>query len=277
MKLKLIFVFIFILLFSFYCNKQKYNEKVILSGTSMITSLVKDLDDDRKVINLIPPSTCPGHFDFKPQDAQDVCRADVFIIQPFQKFLYEKIKKINKNIRLEIITTPDLTIPENYFTALKKMEDILIKNFPGSKEILKKNREKKIQTIRKELKKQKKMLDSLRKKQFKVLTSRFQKSFSRWLGFNIIGTFGSPDNLTINQINSLIKKAQKEKVDYIISNLAGNHNITARILNKTLKKPIIVFSNFPECKSGRSYFLNLWEYNINELKKITESYYKDVH
>jgi len=256
-----------LLIVVFACTQKNSNEKIILAGTSIITSLIKDLNNDIKVINLIPPKQCPGHFDLKPDDAILVAKAEMFIIHPYQKYLFEKIKRINKDIKLGIIKTPDLTIPENYFSALKEMENILKKFYPEYSEVYEKNRIKKIRIIKNEIAQDEKFLESLKKRKFKVVSSKFQKNFSQWLGFEVVATFGSPDSLTMKQINSIIEIAKQKKINFIISNLAGNHNITAKILNKYLNKRIIIFSNFPELNTNKSLFLNLWHYNLSELKK----------
>ncbi len=266
MKFRINFLLILIIFSQITCAYRKQNEKVVLTGTTIITALVKDLNENIDVINLIPPRQCPGHFDLTPSDAFRVSKADIFIIHPYQKYLFKKIKKINKNIKLEIIKTPDLTIPENYFSALKEMEIILKKFYPKYLDTFERNRIKKIKIIKDKISNDKKFLKIIKNKKFKVISSKFQKKFSQWLGFEVVTTFGAPDNLTVKQIDKIIKIAKERNVSFIISNLAGDHNVTAKILNKSLNKRIIIFSNFPELKPNKSLFLNLWEYNLKELK-----------
>ncbi len=146
------------------------------------------------------------------------------------------------------------------------MQNILEKIFPEDSGRFNENRLKTIQIINSKVSNDDRFLQSLKRKNIRVISSKFQDNFSKWLGLGVIETFGGPDNLTIKQINNIINKAKAENIDFIIGNLAGDHMVTAEILSKNLNKPIIAFSNFPELKSNKSMFLNLWNYNISQLE-----------
>jgi len=259
-------IFLFLIFNSFAIAKQDID---IIAGTSILTSLVKDVaGNELKVDTLVLPSQCPASFDLKPDDALKIKNAKLVILHPFQKSYIEKINKINKKVKIEIFQIPDLTIPSNYSYGLYDMRNIIAKHFKKDEKKLTKNLEKAKEAIGKNVSKDLDYINGvLKKRSIKVICSKNQENFAKWLGFNVIATFAGPDAMSPKEISDIIKLGKKQKVKFIIGNLAGNHNETAKIFAKNLNAYLIVLSNFPEFSENESLFLNLWQYNINELKK----------
>ncbi len=162
----------------------------------------------------------------------------------------------------------DLTILSNYTYGLYEMKRILSKYYQNYEKQFDKNLNQKRAKIVEKISSDLKYIDVLRKKAYKVLCSKNQLNFAKWLGFDVVSAFESPDKMSPADISEIIKIAKDKKVKFIIGNLAGNHNETAKLFNHKLKVPVIVLSNFPEENQNESLFLNLWEYNISEIKKF---------
>ncbi|MBN1897771.1 MAG: zinc ABC transporter substrate-binding protein [Spirochaetes bacterium] len=264
------YITLFLLLaFILSCSKERPQGRIVLAGTTMIISLVRDLDPDLAIMNLVPPGQCPGHFDLKPSDALSIRKAAFLMIHPFQKYLVAKIQKINPLIKIHIITSPDLTVPENYFSALKEMETILSRYFPDDSLKIKTNREQTIKTIQQTVEKERSFLERIKKKRIKVIASAFQKGFCEYLGLEVIATFAGLESSGLKQIEKIRRDSKREGIDYIISNRTGDHHPTALVFEKRLNKKIIIFANFPDF-SRDPMFLHLWSGNLEQLKKGLE-------
>lgn len=212
---------------------------------------------------------CPASFDLKPEDALKIKNAKLVILHPFQKNYIEKINKINKKVKIEIFSISDLTIPSNYSYGLYEMRNVIAKHFKKNIKKLNTNLESKREKIGKRVSKDIDYINNvLKKKSIKVICSKNQVNFAKWLGFDVIATFAGPDAMSSKEISDIIKLGKKEKIKFIIGNQAGNHNETAKIFAKNLNASLIVLSNFPDFSENESLFLNLWQYNINELKKF---------
>jgi len=242
---------------------EKIKAPQVIAGTSMIMSLAADVDPGISCALLVPPGQCPGHFDLRPADARMLKKAGLVILHPYQKLLADKIRKINPGIKIEIMKVPDTTVPENYFKALLETAVILNNNIkPGIKNAYVRDRARQIKQY---LEKNSGQVKKIREKKYKVLCSGVQKGFADWLGLEIIGEFGDPEALSVKGAAELIRKGKS--ADFIISNLAGTHDSTASAINKKLKKPVAVLSNFPEIKGKPpiSHYVTLWEYNMGQL------------
>ena len=62
--------------------------------------------------------------------------------------------------------------------------------------------------------------------------------------------------------------AMSKKADFIIGNLAGVHHGTAKAVSEKSGKPLVLFTNFPRPEGEKSWYGNMWDYNLGELKKI---------
>lgn len=250
------------------CVKINNNGHKVLCGSSLILSLVKDCGGDIATSTLIPADVCPGSFDLKPEDATKVIEASIFIIQPFQQGIAEKTLKINPKLIIEIIKTPDMTIPENYFKGLQEAAKVLGKYFPAKVGQFSQHLNSKINEIRMAVMADTDFLQRVRKMNIRVIASTFHVVTAQYLGFDVEGTFEGPETLKPASLSKLIATAKSKTVSLIISNLTGTHDLTADIINKKLKLPKAVFKVFPTEVTGNNMFLHLWSYNIKQLKSI---------
>ena len=249
MKKLLVLIFAVIIL-TVSCVKISNNGHKVLCGSSLILSLVKDCGGDIATSTLIPADVCPGSFDLKPEDATKVMEASVFIIQPFQQGIAEKTLKINPKLVIEIIKTPDMTIPENYFKGLQETEVILEKYFPAKAGQFSQSINSKINEIRMTVMADTDFLQRVRKMNIRVIASTFHIVTARYLGLDVAGTFEGPETLKPAGLSKLIATAKSRTVTLIISNLTGTHDLTAEILNKKLKLIKVVFKIFPTETTG---------------------------
>ena len=247
------------------CVKTTVLHDKVLCGSSIIYSLVKDCGCIDAAV-LVPADVCPGSFDLKPEDAAKIKSAAIFLIQPFQQPLAEKAMKINPKITVETIKTDDMTVPENYFRGMQETSAALGRHFPGKAAQFSAGANSRITEIRNSVINDMGYIQKVRKRNIYVLASGFQAATAVYLGLNVAGVFGGPESLRPSDINALLKTARSKHVSLIISNMTGTHDSAADILNKSLGVKKAVFIVFPGESGNASMFLNLWQYNLNQLK-----------
>jgi len=86
------------------CTPAKTSQLKVVTSTSMMAQAVERVGGDNvDVVNIIPPAQCPGQFDIKPGDIQELAEADLFLLHGWQgeKFAQKLIDSANN---------PDLTV-----------------------------------------------------------------------------------------------------------------------------------------------------------------------
>lgn len=262
---KKVLILFFCLLFITGCIKKETGD-FVLCGTTIISSMVRDISGENKIKTLIPHLVCPGTYDLKPDDAKKISNAKILILHPFQKYLTDKILKINKKTMVFYITSSNLNTPDGYINGLNEILNFLSKRFPDKKQHYLKNNQIIRLKIKAKMTENIKLINEIKDKKIKVLTSIHQKSFCEYLGLQVVATFSGPDSLKIQDASKIIKLAKNEKVRYIISNLTGDNDITADILNKELKIKKIILMYFPAEEGMDSYFFNVYNYNLEQIK-----------
>lgn len=260
------FFILLVALFIFAGCIKKETEEVILCGTSIISSLVRDITGQENTKTLIPHLACPGTYDLKPEDAKKIMASRIIILHPFQKYLADKILNINKNIKIVYLMASDLNTPDGYINGLNEIQNFLSETFPDKKnQYLKNNEEIKLK-IKSKVAGDILFINKIKNKKIKVLASIHQKAFCEYLGLEVLSVFSGPDSLKPKDAMSIIQKAKNNKVRYIISNLTGDNDITADILNKQLNVKKIVLIYFPAQEGVDTWFFNVYNYNIEQIK-----------
>jgi zinc transport system substrate-binding protein len=220
-------------------------------------------------VNLIPPESCPGTFDIKPDDAAKIKSARIFMYHPFQSYLLEKVRKINPGITAQVIKSDPLTTPEGYFNGLAETESVLGAMYPKKLAQFDRNRQDVIDAIMQHVADENAYVNFARKEKFRAAVSVFQKDFIEYLGFTAVTVFASSSQLSAPQISAMVNGAKAQGAKYIISNLTGDNDTTAEIINRPLRLKKAVLVCFPGTGGDKSYFINLWDYNIARLKQLT--------
>ena len=267
MKIKKIALVLSAMLLTAGCSLDGPPKTGVLCGTSMIFSLVKDCGAGLENSLLIPSEACPGGYDLRPGDAEKIKKAAIFLIHPYQKDLAEKASKINPRIKTVVITTPDLTIPENYFRGLQETAAVLCAQFPPKSGEIISSMNSAMSAIRERVIDDSAYLMKLRNRKIKVLSCGIQAEAAKYMGFVPVYVFGDVEKLRPKDISDAVAAGRKNGVSFIISNLTGSQDASADAINKGLKIKKITLSDFPGITAANtSLFLSLWEYNLSMIK-----------
>ena len=221
----------------------------VVTSTSLLAFIVEQIGDDTlEVVNIIPPTQCPSHFDVKPGDIQKLSEADIFFMHGWQgeKFTTDLITSA-ENPSLTVVKVDmqgNWMTPSVQIKATDKLISELCQIDPDNCPIYEESAIKYQTTISRKGDELKDILSKVNTSKVNVLCAEQQAGFVKWAGLNIAGTFGRPDSLTPQVIKELVDKGRAEDVTLIIDNLQSGPDAGASIAEE-LGCNRIILSNFP--------------------------------
>ena len=247
---------------------------VVVASTTMIGSMLELIAGDALQVQvLIPPASCPGHFDLKPRDAAGLSRAALIIRHDYQSYLDRKLKSQNPDLVVEVLNSPGhLVIPQVYLQALAQVKDILSAHFNELSSLFRKNFEVARRRLLDTEQQARKRIDQADLAGVKVLASFWQAEFLDWVGMEVCASFtNSPDELSVLRLKELVQIAAEKDVAFVAGNLHGGGEAVARGIAAEIGRPVCLLSNFPGTSERNSNYFDLLLDNISLLAQARES------
>jgi len=231
------------------CSSETTSKLKVVTSTSLIAQIVERVGGDMvDVVNIIPPAQCPGHFDIKPGDIQKLADADLFFLHGWQgeKFSQDLIASANN---------PDLTVVKidllgNWMTPPVQQEAtetitaaLCQADTENSAAYQQSAAEYKNKIAAKEAEIKAK-LAQVNLSRVNVICAEMQAGFVKWVGFNIVASYGRPDSLTPQLVKGLVDTGRRVGITLIIDNLQSGKDAGAGIAEELGCKRVIL-SNFP--------------------------------
>ena len=251
------------------CAPAETAQLKVVTSTSLISQIVEQVGGDKvTVVNIIPAAQCPGHFDVKPGDIQKLADARLFIIHNWQgeKFSEDLIASANN----DNLTVVKIELPGNWMTppvqrdATDKIAAALAQIDPDNSAIYQESAtEYKAKITAKESEIEDR-LSPVNLAGINILCSEQQAGFLRWVGFNVISTYGEADSLTPQVVQELVDKGRQEQVTLVVDNLQSGAD-AGKELAEELGCKRITLSNFPGGFSNTGTWEKAIDYNIDQI------------
>ncbi len=243
----------------FLCSILFSSEKIkIITTTSDIEYIVKVLGKGRiEVVNIVPPSLCPGHFELKLKDLAEIQKGRVILFHGWERWM-ENLKEGPERIRVEV--DGNWMIPDINLKASEKILDLLLKIDPEGKEIFERNfsiYKKELENLKRECGGIKKGIEGL-----KVISSIRQKDFLSWLGMDVVSTFDDSE-ISLKEMKEIVERGRRENVKLVVDNLQ-RESISGRRIAEEIGAKYIVLTNFP----NKNLYIESF---LENLKKIEEA------
>jgi zinc transport system substrate-binding protein len=238
-----------------YGQDQKNDVLKAVATTSLIASIVQEIGGDRvEVVTIVPSGMCPGHFDIRPEDVKLLEEAQIVLEHGFEgeSFVEEMLKSIdNLGLRRIVLDVEgNWMVPEIYVKAIDKVVEALCRVEPDQTRLFKsKALDYKQEIINLSEQIQQEVKQSMVNK-VKVVCSSMQAEFVDWLDFEIVATYGRPEEFTPRELSKIIDKAKEADVRLVIDNLQSGAKAGVPIADE-LKIPHVVLTNFPQDFMGK--------------------------
>jgi len=225
------------------------NKLKVVATTSLITDIVQNIGQAQvEVACIIPPASCPGHFDVKPSDLKVLSDARLFFLHNWQgeKFSDDLIKTAGNDKLQKVVLAVEgnWMVPTVQTAAIDQITAVLAEADPDHSAQYQAAAAEYKQQVAQTGKEQKARLTAANVGAVKVLANEQQAGFLKWAGFNVVGTFGRAEDITPQQMAALIELGRTEGVSLVVDNLqsggAAGPGIAAEIGAKQ-----VTISNFP--------------------------------
>ena len=247
----------------------------VIVTTTAIESIVSEVaKDELVVISLIPPDTCPGHFDLKPSDALKLNSAELLLGHSFEKetFLKKVAGLIQKESALRIVAISvegSWMVPDTYISAVDEITKILKGQFPQQAGDFESNASRYKEQIQREAEYLKAGAQRLRLDKINVVASNMQKDLLVWFGVKVVAIYGRPDEISVLELQRLIEQARAHDVRVVVDNLQSAGKAGKPIADE-LGIARLTLSNFPRVYGGKVSYLDTLKENAQQLFSLAE-------
>ncbi|MBN1943088.1 MAG: zinc ABC transporter substrate-binding protein [Phycisphaerae bacterium] len=237
----------------------------VAASNSLLECAAKDLlGGDASVLRLAEPGMCPGHFDIRPSQVQQLRRCCVLLRMDFQESMDAKLAGAAE-AGLKIVPvhiTGGLCEPASYLAACKQTAEALVGVGLLKKEIAA-ERLRRIEDRMKKLSVQcLKEMEPLKNES--VICSVHQEAFCRWLGLDVVATFRGTDVESVKRLDKALQAGKEKQAKLVVANRPEGRRC-ADFLAERLEAKAAVFDNFPATNEGQPSFDDMVRDNIKKL------------
>lgn len=237
----------------------------VVAGTSLIAVIAEDLADGKlEVQNLIPPGMCPGHYDIKTSDVETLANSKALLIQPWQE------EKANITDLIEAADNSDLIVkviavegnwmaPPVQAEAVEATAAALGEIDPQNSALYQQKAEDRLGAIQVKGDEAKARLLEAGVGEVKVICSQEQTGFVKWAGFDVVATYGRPEELSVADMEQLVVQAREAEVTLVIDNLQSGGTANSETIAQDIGAAQVTISNFPGGFEGTE----TWEKNLD--------------
>ncbi len=223
----------------------------IMAGSSLIANIIQDVAAGKlETRTIIPPGVCPGHYDMKPSDVEALANSKALFIHDYQQYFQ------NINGAVDAADNPDLIIrvlnvtgnwmvPQVQAEAVAAITEGLGEIDPDNVAYYYDKAVERIQAILTKGEEVENTLSDAEVGNVTVICAEMQQGFVNWAGFNIVATFGRPEDLSPAQIADLIDTAQETGAALIIDNLQSGSETLGASIGEDVETIPVTISNFP--------------------------------
>ena len=235
------------------CSPTETSQLKVVTSTSMMAQIVERVGCDMvDVVNIIPPAQCPGHFDVKPGDIQELADADLFLLHGWQGEMFSQDLIASADNPDLTVVKIDVKVGENTNWMTPPIQQAAVDKIVAALSEVDAENAAAYQELAAELKdkieaKEAEIEAKLAKEDLasiNVMCADMLVGFVQWTGLNIVAAYGEPDSLTPQVLRELMDEGREEKVTLIIDNLQSGQDAGAGIAEE-LGCERIILTNLP--------------------------------
>ena len=223
----------------------------IMAGSSFITNIIQDVADGKlEPRTFIPPGVCPGHYDIKPSDIEALTNSKAFFIHNYQEN-YENVTGLieaaeNPDLVITVINiTGNWMVPAVQAEAVDKIAQALGEIDQENAAYYQDKAAERAQAILANGEEVKDRLLEVGVEQVTVICAEIQAGFVKWAGFDVVATYGRPEDLSPADMAQLVTEAEQAGVALVIDNLQSGATTLGASIEQDVEAIPVTISNFP--------------------------------
>jgi len=239
------------LLLPLSCTSSSVASADIVAGSSLITDVIQDIADGKlKARTLIPPGMCPGHYDVKPSDIEALANSKALVIHDWQ----ENMKNVtglveaadNPGLVIKVIDVPDMPmVPQIQAQTTDKIAEALGEIDAENSAYYEEKAAERTQAVLAKGEAVKDKLQDANVSGVKVICVEYQAGFVEWAGFDVVATYGRPEDLSVADVETLVVEAKEAGVALVIDNLQSGATAASEAMAEDIGAIQVTISNFP--------------------------------
>ena len=231
------------------------------------------LPDAVSIDYIMPAGACPSHFDTRPSDVSLIATADVIVSLGWEPWL-DALITASGNTDVTQIRCSGLgewNVPSTACTYVETLRDNFILMLPEENATIKQNAETYLEEINTTASSLQQSIISNGLSGRSVICIEWYHEVLSWLGFTVSHAYGPPEGLSTQDMLNVTTVASEQPVCAIIDNLQSGTEFGARIAAESGASHVI-FTNFPQAVPGADTYLEMMEYNTNQLITAISTY-----
>jgi zinc transport system substrate-binding protein len=223
----------------------------IIAGSSLITNIIQDVADGKmETRTLIPPGVCPGHYDIKHSDIVALANCRALFIHDYQanfQNVKEAIEAAENPIPIivAINVTGNWMVPQVQAEAVSKIAQHLGWIDMENAAYYQERAAERVQAILAKGTEVESRLLGAGLEEVKVICADMQEGFVKWAGFDVVATYGRPEELSPADVEQLITEAKEAGVALVIDNLQSGAATLGAAIEQDVEAIPVTISNFP--------------------------------
>lgn len=230
--------------------------------TSYIECAVLDLAGDQfRIVRMLPPGSCPGHFDVTPAMVADLRACRLLLRFDFQTGLDGRLARL-RDRGMSIVPIPaaeGLCIPATYLGTCRAVHGALCDAYPehGSRYA------ERLAAIGKRMDdltaSARARVEGAGLRRASVVASGHQTAFCKALGLDVVAAYTGGESLA--RLEACIARGEEAGVRFVVATLQEGPQLAEPLAHR-LKAKAVVFSNFPSMAEGQTTFDDLVKANV---------------
>jgi zinc transport system substrate-binding protein len=238
----------------------------VVAGSSLIGNIVQDVAGGKlETRTLIPPGVCPGHYAVAPGDILALANCTALFIHDYQEYFTNINDAVaaadNPSLNVTVINvTGNWMIPAVQAEAVGNITQALEQMDPENAAYYQQRAAEREQAILAHGQEVEATLEQAGVNGVKVICADMQADFVSWAGFDVVATFGRPEDLTPAAEAQLVDEANQAGAVLIIDNLQSGSKTLGPAIEQDVEAIPVTISNFP----GGFANTETWEKAIDE-------------
>lgn len=254
-------------------NSPTENKPVVVATSTNLSYFAEEIGrEEVEVHSIVQAGACPGHYQTSPGDVEAIANADLVLWNGMESWVKDLIDSSgNTDVTLNKSPAGPWGPPWGAKKYIENVTDALTLIFPQHKESFEERENQLISSIES-------CADNLKSRameenvgETKVICQQFQRGFVEWLGFKVVKSYPTPEQVSLSQISELEAIADNEDVALIISNKPSGTSVGETISESTNVEWVIL-SNFPGSREGESTYIKMIRNNADRLFSAKEAY-----
>jgi len=219
----------------------------LVATTTMLQAALADVGGHRVQVSvLMPPGSCPGHYDARPGDVRRIRGCSALFTHGYERFVPSLVGAAGTPAPrvLRVAVGGNWLIPAVYSAACEKVSEMLSQLDPAHRsEYQARLAAARSRAARLDAELRRKATAAL-PRPVPAISSDQQAPFLKWIGFEVVGTYGRAEEFTPKQLHSLAKVARSKGVRVVVDNLQSGPN-AGRQLAQEVGASHVTLSSFP--------------------------------